>query len=306
MQTSSPSVATDLPVARAGLAAVRSRLLRQYVGLGPGTLQSRELWPQTTPALALARIARRDDDAACSIEALLHRRARKASIALEGATADYALASFLAARSRLLSAVAKLHSDAPLAPSSPTMTLLARCRDLDVRWARRLEWWNEEQQIPFEAGPVSILTAAVRAARKELLTALALLPSAARPGWRAQLLARSRSETQLLRSLNPPPGPGAGPGVDGLPELAWEDTWRQFHDTHHALVMRLDTWGPPLLEDLALYRQITASIDRDRAVALAVWASRSPEPPTAAAGQPAAAASQTRPSGPEKSPGPLD
>lgn len=284
------------------MAAVRSQLLRQYVGLGSEMLQSAALWPHTTPARALARMARRDDDAACSIELELGRPARKAAISLDGAAHD-ALASFLTARARLLSAAARVHGDVPLTPASPTMRLLALCRDLDRRWARRLEWWNEEQRIPFEAGPLPILVAALRAARKELLTALGLLPPEGRQQWRAHLVALSRGEMRLLQALLPPGRPSGGPSLDALPDLAWEDAWRVFHDTHHALVTQLGSEDAPNLEDLALYRQITASIDRDRAAAFAIRRSLSAVPPTAAPGRPAAAARRTPPPGPERSSG---
>lgn len=303
MQTSPNAVAADLPAARANLAAARSRLLRQYVGLGLETLQSAELWPQTTPARALARIARRDDDAACSIESLLGRPARKADISLDGAAAHQALASFLTARSRLLSAAARMHADAPLSPSSPAMRLLATCRDRDRRWARRLEWWKEEQFIPFEAGPRSILIAALRAARKELLTTLGLLPTEGRQQWRAQLLTLSRGEKRLLGGLRPARTSGAGHDPDALPDLNWEETWRVFHDTHHALATRLQGEETPDPVDLEIYRQVTASIDRDRAAAMDVRRSLSTALPIAAPGRPAAGAGRIRRPAGERSAG---
>lgn len=295
MQTSLPALASDLPAARAKLAAARSRLLRQYVGLGMETLQSREMWPQTTPARALARMARRDDDAACSIETLLGRPGRRAHISLAGVTPDDAVTSFLAARSRLLSAAAKLHGEAPIEPSSPAMRLLAACRDLDLRWARRLEWWNEEQDIPFEAGPISVLGAAVRAARKELLTALALLPPDTRQAWQTDMLSRSAEETRLLHRLR-----SAAPPGEPQEHVLWEDAWRLFHDCHHALVTHLETGNVSALEDLAVYRQVTESIDQDRTVARAIRDAAFPAAPTAAPDRPAAEAHHTGPSAPER------
>lgn len=300
MQTSLPAVAPDLPTARTELAAVRSELLRQFVGLGSETLHSRELWPQTTPARAMARIARRDDDAACSMESSLGLPARNAPISINGVTATEALESFLTARSRLLSAAARIHGVTPLTPSSPAMKLLGMCRDQDRRWAHRLEWWNEEQHISFEAGPGPILIAALRAARKELLTALGALPANGRRQWRAHLLALCQGEMDLLRELRPQSAPGSGPEPGALPELPWEETWRVFHYTHHTLVMLLEGEAASEPNDPARYRQITASIDRDRAAAFAVRESLAAAPPTAAPDQPVAAAPHTPRPGREK------
>lgn len=254
---------TNLPVARAELAAARSQLLRQYVGLGPATLGHRELWPGTTPASALSRIARRDDDAACSVETRADRNPMRAHIPSRGVDVDAALTSLLLARARLLSAVAGLHATTPVTSPSPVLQLLARCRDLDRRWARRLEWWNEEQHGPFEIGPTPVLLSAMRAARKELLTALALLPPGARLAWRQCLVDISSAEQHLLvvldatQSLRDPSGWEPG----------WDDAWRHFHDTHHAVVTRLEERDAL---DPDLYRAVTCSIDRDRALAFAI------------------------------------
>lgn len=261
---------------RDALAAARSRLLRQYVGLDSFTLERTLLWPNTTPAQALARAARRDDDAACAIERLLGRPGHGASIPSQNPATNDALSRALAARSRLLSAAARLALDKSHGAMTPAFHLLATCRDHDLRWSGRLDWWNEEQHIPFEVGPTEVLLAAVKAARKELLTALALLPPSGRPAHQNGLLSVTAGEREVLQLRGDRTPQGAAPPADA----PWTQAWRQLHDVHHALVASLQARISERL-DPETYRSVTRAIDRDRALAIAVRAGR----PTAARSQ---------------------
>jgi hypothetical protein len=212
------------------------------------------------PLTALALIARGDDDAACSLEVVLGLDGRASHIPVHGVTPAEALSAFLAARARLLSALAGLQTGSePI--GAGVLVVLDGAHARDRWWGTKLEWWSEEQHIPFEQGPAPILIAAVRAARKELLTTLALLPPNDRQRLQPELMTLAREEERILR-------PESGPVHAGT---AWEDTWRSFHDTHHALVRRLEATESSVT-DLEAYRAITRAIDRDRSLAFAVRA----------------------------------
>jgi hypothetical protein len=273
---------------RAALAAARSALLRQLVGLGAAVLHDQKLWPGTTPVTALARIARRDDDLARTLETLLGRVAHPAPIPIHRVTIDETVPALLAARSRLLSAAAGMVVGDNGNAWSQLASCFQICRDNDRRWARRLEWWNEEQHIRFENGPQVVLLASLKAARKELLTTLALLPPPERPRWQGALISLAAGEEAVLKRQH----------GDVDPASSWADAWRRFHDTHQALVTYVD--GGRLDElDVEVYAAVTRAIDRDREVAFALRKTL----PTAAPVPPALRAAGTEPSGPEKTRG---
>lgn len=259
---------------RAELAAARSQLLRHFVGLDVGTLHRKPLWPNTTPVKALARVARRDDDAACALEVLLQRPGHKTPIPVRDAAIAETLPLALAARARLLSAASRLELGGSQGVAERAFVLLAVCRDHDLRWSRRLEWWNEEQHIPFEVGPTAVLLAAMKAARKELLTALALLSPPQRTLHREELIALYRGEEDILRHMGRRPE-----HLDPPTGSSWTEAWRRFHDTHHALVILLEACGREEV-DRDLYRRVTWAIDRDRALAIALRAGRARGPPS--------------------------
>lgn len=304
MQNVLPPLSGEPGAIRAELAAARSLLLRQYVGLDTHTLESRQFWPGATPTVALARIARRDDRAACAVESLFGRVGQRAEMPITGAHVVEALRAFLGARARLLSALAAHHRNG--VPPPEALSILTLCRDHDRRWAERLEGWKEEQHIPLEAGPVAILLAADRAARKELLTSLALVPPEARQAWRRELLTLASGELTLLHGLTAP----AEFMHPVEPDLSWEATWRLFHDTHHALLGALEAPAQnsagPAAGRINVYRLLTRALDRDRALALTVRA-RIPGPtPTGARSQPAAPGTHTRLPGSGMMPSPRD
>lgn len=280
---------SDPGVLRSGLAEARSQLLRQLVGLSTGALHGQELEPGTTPVTALARIAGQDDDAACALEMLLGREGRAASISMSDITIEETLPTLLAARSRLLSAAAGLVTAGNTKYPSQVTSLLQDCRNNDRRWARRLEWWKEKQQIQPEPGPWPILLASLKAARKELLTAYALLPPENRTPWQETLATLAAQEEIVLQR----------PDVHTVSATSRNDVWRRFHDTHHALVTRLNLIGDTR-RDTDFYAAVTRAIDRDREAAFAVRATL----PRAAPAEPALPAVRIEQSGPEKTSGP--
>lgn len=281
------------------MAAARSQLLRQYVGLSGSVISSRSIWPGTTPLAALVRIARRDVDAACAIEGRLGLCGQREDIPAAVDPGE-AVRSLLAARARLLSAAAREHTSAP-APrpwvSDATPRLLRDCRDRDLRWARRFEWWNEEQHLAFEIGPLPILVAAARAARKELLTSLAILSAEDRTAWRSELINRSNGEREAARSI----GLDAGLAIPG--EAPWDVAWRSFHDTHHALVSHIERGGSGAEADMRFYRPVVHSLDDDRTLAFAIRRALT-APPRESAPPPSAPERHTPQSAPRTPPSP--
>jgi hypothetical protein len=207
------------------------------------------------------RIACRDDDNACVLETLLGRAATRCPIDVTEPTIDVSLSAFLRSRSRLLSATSAA-SDAH-AVKSVVDFLLSTSIEHDRIWARRLGWWNEEHHIPFRAGPISILTASLRAARKELLTALALVETEHRAGWQAELNQLIRQEVAVLQSPAPTE---TAPG-------SWPETWKALHAVHHRFVQwtQEQLWSEQSeTQRLQQYRDIVAVIDANRWLALRI------------------------------------
>ena len=234
---------------RARLAAARSSFLSQLLGLPTVVLEEEVIDDGLTSVRVLLLIGREDEVRAASIERVLDGADGEVdglAPRLEANTPfSVALERFVSARATLLSALARVPDETlfrPLAEGGTTVANWAEeCLEHDEISVDRLAEWRGCREKPDELGPGDLLTAAMRAARKEMLTAIALIPKHERPGWALgsrsledALRELSRWEQALLTHL------AGGEEVhvsDDQPAAAdWGESWRTLHDTHHALV----------------------------------------------------------------------
>lgn len=80
-------------------------------------------------------------------------------------------------------------------------------------------------------GPASVLAAAMRGARKELLTVIALFPATARPDLTGDLAPIARDEGRLLSVLT---------GDRPAEASSWAEQWHGLHKTHQELMTRVE------------------------------------------------------------------
>ena len=173
---------------------------------------------------------------------------------------DEALAQCVGARKRFLDAFARVPDDVLFGEevdsqfSLSPLTMATQCHWTDASLSLRVSSWSRQQEVGGSLGPVSLLRASVRAARKDLLTTIALVPEAVHE---MALFEAGRTLPQLFRLivtlessfLGYLARAGFAPAVAEAEPIdpgddTWERTWSDLHDTHATLIRVLDALDP--------------------------------------------------------------
>ena len=175
---------------RARLAAERALLLGSLLGLSVDVLESRPLQGTTSAAGMLNAVAAREQSFVAALTPLSTGSAREVHPTtgvfppLTGF--DEALARCIGARTEFLDAFARIpdaivfgepvESSRALSP----LDMATQCHWSDASLSLRASTWSRNHKTETRIGPISLLRATVRAARKDLLTTVALVPYEAR------------------------------------------------------------------------------------------------------------------------------
>jgi hypothetical protein len=296
-------------ILRAGLAASRAELLWQLLGIPAGTLSAEPVLETLTVTDLLGRIADGDSLVANRIENLLAGNAPSSApsenlvdpvpIHAVGRPLPEALDALLQARSTFLSALARI-ADAE-ATGAVNGSIRALCEGRighDAGCAVMIAAWPLRTRTSRMRGPAAILIAAMRAARKELLTGVALVP----PEERASSLMRANQtlldilarltdlEAVTLKTVLSRESSGSdsssetgrkstNPAIASVqPRLSWQSVWTTLHTTHQALLRALAALDErELNQDLTvgatrttIYSVICDCMARDRDQAAAI------------------------------------
>lgn len=263
---------------RADLARKRSRLLRELIGLDRTTLERVPIIEGLTVKTILLRVAEGDRRAAERTEARIAGRDGEQPLVKDArdVALDDAVRELLAARAAMLSAFAATPSAQLIRPEADAIVDMVVDRGAqDALWHGHIVAWRDSISSCAGIGPKCILIAGVRAARKELLTAVALMPEGERPRL-VRLLARlSANEAETLAHLRQviPQAKADSTRADAGDE-EWASVWRRLHATHQNLLKLLD--GTPeaalaaSIGGVTAYRRLVDSLDRDREAAVEV------------------------------------
>ncbi len=169
---------------RARLAAERAGLVCSLLGIEGPLLESQPVVGEMTSTVMLERIASQEE----AVIAFMGAPIVESSPGNRPPTGTFerSLARFIDARRHLLDALAMVESQ-DLFGSSHAIDgapqLLARvtqCFWNDASLALRVDAWTQRDGLGAGVGPPELLRVAARAARKELLTTIALVPAEAR------------------------------------------------------------------------------------------------------------------------------
>jgi hypothetical protein len=273
-------------LARARLAGGRAALLFALLGIPRGTLQEEIVAERLTATGALFLIGSEDNARAAAIERVL--RGEDACLVPEtpaAGTFSEALAHLLEARAALLSAFARVED---CDRSGPIATWIEECIVHDRVSADRFAEWRAGQSRTDGQYPRELLLAAARAARKELLTEVALIPEGERPYLHvdtrtlgAALFELTDEEWAAKQRLG---GLHIGPRRTWTGD--WQRTWRQFHDIHHELLRLMESIPEELLPETpesagpALHELCVSTIANDRRLAASLRTARETAPPS--------------------------
>ncbi|GAC1402669.1 MAG: hypothetical protein NVSMB52_16630 [Chloroflexota bacterium] len=238
---------------RALLAMHRSALVWQLLGLDEAQL-TQQLQPAGKSVAALLRAAGDYDtfhaDLIDQLKGNTEREnaeevsARDISLGSTTRLVDFEadLAHTLRARKRLLAALARVPGERNASdPHAETTNLsvamwLLETASHDAELSAQIRIWRDEHQFPQNIGSLSLLLAGLRAARKELLTTVALrLEEDDTEIGRGQNGAIQRPLADVTyRTFELLHGLQAGV-LSQLPSpshLTWEETWRSLHESH--------------------------------------------------------------------------
>jgi len=208
-------------VIRARLAAMRSHLLMRLVGRPRRDLEEAGA-DGVSPADALVGLAAGDWAAARRLNPAIPGR----TFQRVNRTIEEAVEHAHEARASLLAAYALLAE--PLAPG--VAEIMGERAARDAAWSVRLGAESGD------VGPARVLSSAMRAARKELLTVIALIPLTDRPELAPDLAPIAVTEAQLLAALT---------GQTSETCDSWPELWRGLHRTHHSLLEEVDRLTEP-------------------------------------------------------------
>jgi hypothetical protein len=247
---------------RARLAAERAELLCSLLGVDVQMLDSRPLVGEASAATFLGAVAAQEHSFATLLEESLGSAPLAAADRArpeEGEGFDAVLSHCIDARSRFLDALARVPddvvfaSDQPSGASSP-LVMATQCYANDSSLSLRAGAWSRQEGLGESVGPSSLLRAAARAARKEFLTTVALVPTEARqvPAFEAgrTLPEIFRMVTQLeqmfLKALAQAgiEAPQSRNSRNVPPADEWQRAWADLHGTHAALLGILDLLDP--------------------------------------------------------------
>ncbi len=249
---------------RARLAAERAQLLNSLLGLKVEVLEGRPLQGITSAAGMLSAVAAREESFVSVLTQPVEGPATEMNpeIAINPLPAgfDDALARCVGARTRFLDAFARIpdavvfgdpaKSGSALSP----LSMATQCHWSDASLSVRVSAWSRDYETGGSTGPISLLLATVRAARKELLTTVALVPTEARElavfdGGRTlpqifRLIAElERSFLGYLARAGCAPVEAARQPT-GTRDDRWKSAWSDLHAVHAALIQVLDTLSP--------------------------------------------------------------
>lgn len=272
---------------RAELAAARAELMWQLVGLDEEILSGTSIVGRWTAKDILAHVAAWDDLYRQRIELALASRDREI-VPLDpdwlnarlydewqGRSIDEALTAATTARKSFLDTLAYVPDDVldrtfPLPWSDRSVAHWTEWRaQRDREHAAQVATWRDQKHPYSTPGPRTILNAALRAARKELLTAVALIPAEERSGFDIEgetledaLRLRANDEEAILTIL-------ARECAGRPPDESWNQVWHSVHRIHDQLLREVDMVdGKRLSADGgSLYRCLAISGKHDRALA---------------------------------------
>ncbi|MDQ2741396.1 MAG: type II toxin-antitoxin system HicB family antitoxin [Chloroflexota bacterium] len=289
---------------RARLAAERAGLLRALTGLDQTALSGRPVIEDWTAVNLLVHVGSWDEFFAERIE--MHLAGRQDAIAQVDLdqrnarthaerrdwTLERSIEAAVQARKRFLDALARvddtqLHAANAVPWGGQSIRAWAEWRGRhDREHARELLAWRRDERLDSGIGPAIVLETYLRAARKELLSVVALVPARRRPtqpvtqsSTLQELLGRLSEQEQALldelrtgQALTEPRQRDAGTA----PQASWQDTWYAFHTVHHSvlravanasdaqLASRCGRSGQPID---TLYRRLLAVGERDQRLA---------------------------------------
>jgi hypothetical protein len=245
---------------RARMAAERAELLCALLGTDVAVLESRPLQGTKSASDLLSAVAAREDSFVAQLSRPTATSQTRATARTDADRLpigfEEALAGCVGARSRFLDAFARVpdhvlfdESTGPAPVLSP-LTMATQCHWSDASLSLRVNAWTRDQELGASIGPPSLLRAAVRAGRKELLTTVALVPGTVRE---LAIFEGGRSLPQVFRMivrlelafLAGLKRAGFASGVGDLkrsdaPEGSWEGTWSDLHTRHAAVIGVLD------------------------------------------------------------------
>lgn len=259
----------------ARLAETQAALLTALLGLMAAQLAAPSLPTGRSPLDILVEQANADTEAAAILQAFLGDAAtdaRESALNIAGEV-PAAVAHFLTARRLLLDTLARV-SDDDLYRAGHGFTPAGIMERRYVDSARRAADFGRSLPRPMAPsfGPPSVLFAALRAARKDLLTTIARIPDDERPGYRlrggsnllSHLVGLASHDRELLRHNDF--AAVAGSSISRPTE--WHTAWRDLHATRHRLLTLLAALSD---EDLRApagrYVDICRLVDTDRALA---------------------------------------
>jgi hypothetical protein len=241
---------------RARLAAERAELLCSLLGVEVEALEGRPVLGEASATTFLATLAAREDSFAALVEESL---ASPPAGAPEGTGVleridgfEDALARCVGARSRFLDAFARVADEVVFTPTAESggtpssLSMAEQCYWNDASLSVRAGTWSRQEGLGEGVGPASLLRAAMRAARKELLTTCALVPTGARAvpafegGRSLPEIFRmvTRLERMFLDSLSRAGYEAPAPSSErnALDEDEWHRAWADLHATHAGLL----------------------------------------------------------------------
>jgi len=249
---------------RARLAAERAGLLHALTGLDRASLSHRPVIEDWTAVNLLAHVGSWDEFFTARIE--MHLTGRQTAIELvdldqrngrthadrRGWTLEQSIEASVQARKRFLDALARvddrqLHAANAVPWGGQSIRAWAEWRGRhDREHTRELIAWRRREIVDGTVGPGIVLAAYLRAARKELLTVVALVPAHRRPTQpvtesstlQDRLGRLSEQEQELLAQLRigQTVTPPEQQKSDVPPRASWKETWSTLHTVHNRVL----------------------------------------------------------------------
>ena len=214
---------------RSRLAASRSELLWQLVGKATEDLES------PAPLAALRRAEAQDRTILPPRSEDGARRESAAPPEPTNGSISATLEGCIRARREMLDRLAAI-DDVRLQADAQLRNRLDEVVESEMSLARELKDWRDTQP-PHAIGPKDVTVAILRAARKELLTAIALIPAEQREMFPARY--GSPLLEGLIRTAEADADAIASLGRDGRPAAltgSWNEVWRRLHRDHEELL----------------------------------------------------------------------
>ena len=239
---------------RARLAAERAELLCAFLGIEIALLEDAAILNGRSASDLLSAVAIQEESFARSLEG--EEAGDRALAVSHGHVSGHntfarSLEHCIAARTRFLDVLARVPDDRIFdtdgeAHSTSALSLATRCFWNDASLSVRAASWSRGERLGESVGPSSLLQAAARAARKELLTTVSLVPRAARdvPAFEGGRtlphvfrmvtgLQRMFLDALVQAGYGHPSVMTPRPSYDAD---AWKSSWDELHQTHVAVL----------------------------------------------------------------------